>query len=212
MPRDPTPRSSHHAATHHHHTHYQQQAQYPPTPPPLSIAQTMANGSANGNGGPPIMKAFPVQQSPASATVPNGASNSPLASPQLTRGSEHPHHYLQNGGSMAPPPPSSTSSSPTSPQSSLTSPTAPPSSATSVSSAASSTVNGGGTAGGSAGPSPTPAGQKKKHVCPTCERAFTTSGHLARHTRVHTGERNHKCPFPGCDTRCSRQDTCNSST
>ena len=47
---------------------------------------------------------------------------------------------------------------------------------------------------------------KKKHVCATCERAFTTSGHLARHSRVHTGERNHKCPFPGCDTRCSRQD------
>ena len=47
---------------------------------------------------------------------------------------------------------------------------------------------------------------KKKHVCPTCDRAFTTSGHLARHTRVHTGERNHKCPFPGCETRCSRQD------
>jgi len=48
--------------------------------------------------------------------------------------------------------------------------------------------------------------QKKKHVCPTCDRPFTTSGHLARHSRVHTGERNHKCPFPGCETRCSRQD------
>lgn len=47
---------------------------------------------------------------------------------------------------------------------------------------------------------------KKKYVCPTCERGFTTSGHLARHTRIHTGERNHKCPFPGCETRCSRQD------
>jgi uncharacterized Zn-finger protein len=47
---------------------------------------------------------------------------------------------------------------------------------------------------------------KKKHVCPTCARPFTTSGHLARHMRVHTGERNHKCPFPGCETRCSRQD------
>ena len=56
---------------------------------------------------------------------------------------------------------------------------------------------------------PTPAATsapKKKHVCSTCERAFTTSGHLARHSRVHTGERNHKCPFPGCETRCSRQD------
>ncbi|KAF5363914.1 hypothetical protein D9756_000004 [Leucocoprinus leucothites] len=52
-------------------------------------------------------------------------------------------------------------------------------------------------------PAPAP---KKKHVCPTCDRAFTTSGHLARHSRVHTGERNHKCPFPGCETRCSRQD------
>ncbi|KDQ63905.1 hypothetical protein JAAARDRAFT_27573 [Jaapia argillacea MUCL 33604] len=50
------------------------------------------------------------------------------------------------------------------------------------------------------------SGQKKKHVCNTCGRAFSTSGHLARHARVHTGERNHKCPFPGCQTRCSRQD------
>ncbi|EGO28073.1 hypothetical protein SERLADRAFT_340857, partial [Serpula lacrymans var. lacrymans S7.9] len=48
--------------------------------------------------------------------------------------------------------------------------------------------------------------QKKRHICTTCDRAFTTSGHLARHIRVHTGERNHKCPFPGCETRCSRQD------
>lgn len=53
---------------------------------------------------------------------------------------------------------------------------------------------------------PTNSAPKKKHVCPTCDRAFTTSGHLARHSRVHTGERNHKCPFPGCETRCSRQD------
>ncbi|KAH7921082.1 hypothetical protein BV22DRAFT_1020036 [Leucogyrophana mollusca] len=51
-----------------------------------------------------------------------------------------------------------------------------------------------------------PGGSKKKHLCTTCDRGFTTSGHLARHLRVHTGERNHKCPFPGCETRCSRQD------
>ncbi|KAF5369704.1 hypothetical protein D9615_010171 [Tricholomella constricta] len=61
--------------------------------------------------------------------------------------------------------------------------------------------------------SPTPAPSqasapppKKKHVCSICDRPFSTSGHLARHSRVHTGERNHKCPFPGCETRCSRQD------
>jgi len=47
---------------------------------------------------------------------------------------------------------------------------------------------------------------KKKHVCHICSKAFTTSGHLSRHARIHTGERKHKCPFPGCDTRCSRQD------
>ncbi|THH03091.1 hypothetical protein EW145_g6535 [Phellinidium pouzarii] len=60
--------------------------------------------------------------------------------------------------------------------------------------------------GRDAAPSATTMASKKKHVCLTCDRAFTTSGHLARHTRVHTGERNHKCPFPGCETRCSRQD------
>ncbi|KAF8556490.1 hypothetical protein OG21DRAFT_614942 [Imleria badia] len=47
---------------------------------------------------------------------------------------------------------------------------------------------------------------KKKHVCNICDRSFTTTGHLARHLRVHTGERNHKCPFPGCEARFSRQD------
>ncbi|KAJ7511071.1 hypothetical protein B0H11DRAFT_1700412 [Mycena galericulata] len=47
----------------------------------------------------------------------------------------------------------------------------------------------------------------RKHlICSVCECGFSTTGHLARHTRVHTGERNHKCPFPGCETKCSRQD------
>ena len=58
-------------------------------------------------------------------------------------------------------------------------------------------------AGNSSGARPPP---KKKHVCPTCDRGFTTARHRARYVRVHTGERNHKCPFPGCETRCSRQD------
>lgn len=48
--------------------------------------------------------------------------------------------------------------------------------------------------------------KKRNHICQTCAKAFTTSGHLARHNKIHTGERNHKCPFPGCDTSCSRQD------
>lgn len=47
---------------------------------------------------------------------------------------------------------------------------------------------------------------RRKHQCSSCPRAFTTSGHLSRHMRIHTGERNHHCPFPGCDVKCSRQD------
>ncbi|KAJ7763880.1 hypothetical protein B0H16DRAFT_1219891, partial [Mycena metata] len=48
--------------------------------------------------------------------------------------------------------------------------------------------------------------KKRHHICPACQYPFSTAGHLARHSRVHTGERNYKCPFPGCATRCSRAD------
>lgn len=32
------------------------------------------------------------------------------------------------------------------------------------------------------------------------------SGHLARHNRIHTGEKNFHCLHPGCPSRFSRQD------
>jgi hypothetical protein len=32
------------------------------------------------------------------------------------------------------------------------------------------------------------------------------SGHLARHHRIHTGEKNFHCLYPGCPSRFSRQD------
>lgn len=50
--------------------------------------------------------------------------------------------------------------------------------------------------------------EKRKHTCKVCLRSFTTSGHLARHNRIHTGERKHFCPWPSCDARFARQDNC----
>jgi len=47
----------------------------------------------------------------------------------------------------------------------------------------------------------------RKYTC-HCGKSFTTSGHLARHTRIHTGEKNYECPQPGCGARFSRQDNC----
>lgn len=50
--------------------------------------------------------------------------------------------------------------------------------------------------------------QRRRHVCKVCSKGFTTSGHLARHNRIHTGEKNHFCPFEGCNQRFSRHDNC----
>lgn len=54
----------------------------------------------------------------------------------------------------------------------------------------------------------TPSGNPRKHVCKTCQKGFTTSGHLARHNRIHTGVKNHVCAFPGCEAKFSRHDNC----
>ncbi|CEP20425.1 NRG1 [Cyberlindnera jadinii] len=48
----------------------------------------------------------------------------------------------------------------------------------------------------------------RKYRCKICEKCFTTSGHLARHSRIHTGERKHVCPFEGCGAKFARQDNC----
>ncbi|KAL7267744.1 transcriptional repressor [Rhizina undulata] len=47
----------------------------------------------------------------------------------------------------------------------------------------------------------------RRYTC-QCGKSFTTSGHLARHTRIHTGEKNYICPESGCGARFSRQDNC----
>ncbi|KAI3405089.2 NRG1 [Candida oxycetoniae] len=56
--------------------------------------------------------------------------------------------------------------------------------------------------------SKSPRDPRRKHICKVCSRSFTTSGHLARHNKIHTGERKHECPWPSCDARFARQDNC----
>jgi len=51
-------------------------------------------------------------------------------------------------------------------------------------------------------------GSKRRYECATCGKTFTTSGHVARHNRIHTGEKNFQCPESGCSQRFSRQDNC----
>lgn len=50
--------------------------------------------------------------------------------------------------------------------------------------------------------------KRRRHVCKTCTMGFTTAGHLSRHNRIHTGEKNHTCPHDGCHQRFSRHDNC----
>ncbi|KAI9016041.1 hypothetical protein DFJ74DRAFT_254463 [Hyaloraphidium curvatum] len=42
-----------------------------------------------------------------------------------------------------------------------------------------------------------------------CTKTFTTSGHLARHKRLHGGEKPYKCPLDVCNSRFSRHDNMN---
>ncbi|CCE65693.1 hypothetical protein TPHA_0M01180 [Tetrapisispora phaffii CBS 4417] len=48
--------------------------------------------------------------------------------------------------------------------------------------------------------------RRRKHQCKICMKKFTTAGHLTRHHKIHTGEKNHKCPHRGCNLWFSRND------
>jgi hypothetical protein len=49
---------------------------------------------------------------------------------------------------------------------------------------------------------------KRRYPCsfPNCDKTFSTSGHAARHNRIHTGSKPYRCTFPGCNASFSRQD------
>ncbi|KAI8915624.1 hypothetical protein EDD86DRAFT_196474 [Gorgonomyces haynaldii] len=57
---------------------------------------------------------------------------------------------------------------------------------------------------------PTITDQKgnKRYRCrePTCTQTFSTSGHLSRHMKIHTGEKTHCCPIQGCESKFARRD------
>ena len=53
-----------------------------------------------------------------------------------------------------------------------------------------------------------PSTKQRRFRCKTCSMAFTTSGHLPRHNRIHTGEKNYTCSYEGCGQKFSRHDNC----
>ncbi|KAI8836125.1 hypothetical protein BC829DRAFT_58548 [Chytridium lagenaria] len=50
--------------------------------------------------------------------------------------------------------------------------------------------------------------EKKRYHClhEGCGKTFTTSGHLARHKKLHAGIKSFHCPIEGCPSRFARKD------
>jgi len=48
---------------------------------------------------------------------------------------------------------------------------------------------------------------KRRYQCPECPKKFTTSGHLARHKRLHTGQKPYACMHKSCGKAFTRHGT-----
>ncbi|KAI9101217.1 hypothetical protein DFS34DRAFT_578440, partial [Phlyctochytrium arcticum] len=46
----------------------------------------------------------------------------------------------------------------------------------------------------------------RKKASQVADSTFEYSGHLARHVKIHSGEKPFSCPLPGCTSRFSRHD------
>lgn len=55
------------------------------------------------------------------------------------------------------------------------------------------------------GPPPIVSSFDKLYVC-SCGQRYKKLDHLKRHYRIHTQERPHRCPEPGCEKRFGRSD------
>ena len=53
--------------------------------------------------------------------------------------------------------------------------------------------------------------QEERTRCtfPGCSKTFSTSGHMVRHLKIHTGEKMHHCLVPGCTRSFARKDNRN---
>lgn len=42
--------------------------------------------------------------------------------------------------------------------------------------------------------------------CPYCNKEFSESSNLSKHKRIHTGDGQYECKFPGCSRTFHRKD------
>ncbi|KAK9369568.1 hypothetical protein V1509DRAFT_619852 [Lipomyces kononenkoae] len=199
---------------------YAGQSTYPYRRPTDNYSATPDGGQYNNNNSSYTYASPPQHQTP---VAPNQSQQQWYAPSQESQPLPDKHQYYQppivpyqpSARSVSPlppiPPVNTTSSGPSipTPPSTATSPrrqshgskmSPSPSPATTTAEAAAAST-------AAAGPAGEQARKPRRYTC-HCGKSFTTSGHLARHMRIHTGEKNYVCPEKGCGARFSRQDNC----